>query len=204
MYYGTFRIDTPEGRKQMKVPLGTTKELPTKAAARKKLVGEIEKWSRPVPPTAGEITFSELAEKWRVSECVSLTDPTSAHYVNALRSLIPPAFKSRSISSIQRDDITKLINSQAEKYSKSSLRSLRLVLQMTLAWAEKNSLIKRPTGWLDGIRLPKKVGGRTVTRIELTPGQTLAIDIDGEVVCCVARAIADGEPGFRAKDLSGK
>jgi methyl-accepting chemotaxis protein len=37
MWYGTYRLDTPEGRRSVNIPLGTTKELPTKAAARKKL-----------------------------------------------------------------------------------------------------------------------------------------------------------------------
>jgi integrase len=46
---------------------------------------------------------------------------------------------------------------------------------MTLAWTEKNGYIKRPTGWLDGIRLPRKTGGRKVVRTELEPSQTLGI-----------------------------
>jgi hypothetical protein len=55
------------------------------------------------------------------------------------------------------------------------LENLRLVMCMTLAWAEKNSYIQRPTGWLSAIRLPKKTGGRKVVRTELEPEQTLAI-----------------------------
>jgi integrase len=92
-----------------------------------------------------------------------------------LRAYILPTLGDRTLDGIQREDITQLLNSKAAKYSKSSLRSMRLVMCMTLAWAEKSSLIQRPTGWLDGIRLPKKVGGRKVTRTELEPGQTLAI-----------------------------
>ena len=32
--------------------------------------------------------------------------------------------------------------------------------------------MERPNGWLIGIRLPKKVGGRKVVRTELLPNQT--------------------------------
>ena len=32
-----------------------------------------------------------------------------------------------------------------------------------------------PTGWLDGIKLPRKAGGRKVVRTELEPSQILAI-----------------------------
>jgi integrase len=177
LYYGTFRIDTLEGRRPVNMPLGTTKELPTKAAARKKLDEVIAAMTKPnaVPPSAKSMKFSELVEKWKESEGETLGHSTLAHYSNALRAYVLPALKDRTLDSIQRQDISKLLNSQAKKYSKSSLRSMRLVMCMTLAWAEKNSYIQRPTGWLDGIRLPKKVGGRTVVRTELKPEQTLAI-----------------------------
>jgi hypothetical protein len=176
MYYGTFRIDTPEGRKQMKVPLGTTKELPTRAAARKKLDQIIAEQTKPgmVPPSTKAMKYPELVEKWKESEGKGMGDSTLAHYTNALRSCILPTFKDRTLASIQREDITGLLTSQTKKYSTSSLKSMRLVMRMTLSWAEKNSYIQRPTGWLDGIRLPKKVGGRTVVRTELQPEQTRA------------------------------
>jgi hypothetical protein len=35
-WYGTYRIDTPEGRQPVNLRLGTTRELVTKAAAREK------------------------------------------------------------------------------------------------------------------------------------------------------------------------
>jgi integrase len=49
------------------------------------------------------------------------------------------------------------------------------VLVMTLTWAERNGYITRLTGWLEGIRLPRKTGGRKVVRTELEPSQTLGI-----------------------------
>ena len=75
----------------------------------------------------------------------------------------------------QNADVVGLVNTQAKKYSESTLRSLRLVLCMTLCWAEKNSKVVRPVGWLHDIRIPKVVGGRKVKRVELEPCQTAAI-----------------------------
>jgi integrase len=46
---------------------------------------------------------------------------------------------------------------------------------MVLRYAERNSLIVRPAGWLDGIRLPREHGGRKIVRTQLEPAQTLAI-----------------------------
>ena len=46
---------------------------------------------------------------------------------------------------------------------------------MTLTWAERNGYLTRSTGWLEGIRLPRKTGGRKVVRTELEPSQTLGI-----------------------------
>jgi hypothetical protein len=37
MWYGTYRLDTPEGRRPINIPLGTLQELPTKVSAREKL-----------------------------------------------------------------------------------------------------------------------------------------------------------------------
>ena len=79
--------------------------------------------------------------------------------MTAEKSLLPGG-----ANQLNRKAIQDCLATQAEKYSRSSLRSLRLVMCMTLAWAERNGYIRRPNGWLDGIRLPKKVGGRTVVR----------------------------------------
>jgi len=119
--------------------------------------------------------FSELVKRWEQSEGPGMGETTLKHYTNALRASVLPKWKDRSIDSIQREHITNLLNSQAAKYSKSSLRSMRLVVCMTLGWAERNGYIKRPTGWLDRIKLPRKTGGRKVVRTELEPEQTRGI-----------------------------
>jgi len=177
VWYGTYRIDTSEGRRPINIRLGTLQELPTKVSAREKLTKKIAEMtmSDGNPQIAISMKYSELVEKWKKSEGPGLGESTLDHYANALRSLVLPQWKDRSIDSIQREDITNLLNSQAAKYSRSSLKSMRLVVTMTLAWAERNSYIKRPNGWLDGIKLPRKTGGRKVVRTELEPSQTLGI-----------------------------
>ncbi len=177
VWYGTYRIDTSEGRRPINIRLGTLQELPTKVSAREKLTKKIAEMTKSDgnPQIANSMKYSELVEKWKKSEGPGLGESTLDHYANALRSLVLPQWKDRSIDSIQREDITNLLNSQAAKYSRSSLKSMRLVVTMTLAWAERNSYIKRPNGWLDGIKLPRKTGGRKVVRTELEPSQTLGI-----------------------------
>lgn len=173
-WYGTYRIDTPEGRQPLNVRLGTKRELVTKAAARQKLqdmIADITKTDA-VPLTAKSMRYSTLVEKWKHSEGPAMSENTLKHYTDALHAYILPTWKDYSIDSIQREDITNFLNSQASKYSRSSLKSMRLVLTMTLAWAERNGYIVRPTGWLDGIRLPRKTGGRKIVRTELEPAQT--------------------------------
>jgi hypothetical protein len=177
MYYGTFRIDTPEGRRSVNIPLGTKKELPTKAAAREKLASIISVATKQgaVVQTTKAMKFSDLVTEWKATEGVALGHSTLQHYISALRAYVLPEFADRDIRTINRKAVQDCLTKQAEKYSRSSLRSLRLVICMTLAWAERNGYIRQPNGWLDGIRLPKKVGGRTVVRTELKPEQTLAI-----------------------------
>jgi hypothetical protein len=173
----TYRIDTPEWRRPLNLRLGTKRELVTKSAARQKLRDMITEMTNAEAVTLGSesMCYSDLVEKWKRIEGPAMSNNTLKHYSDALRAYVLPTRKDYAIDSIQREDITNLLNSQAAKYSRSSLKSMRLVLVMTLTWAERNGYITRPTGWLDGIRLPRKTGGRKVVRTELEPSQTLGI-----------------------------
>jgi hypothetical protein len=177
-YYGTFRIDNPDGSRTPKqIRLGTVKELPTKTAARTKLDEIIKKMTAPdaQPEVEPEVKkFSALAEEWKMCEGAALDSSTLKHYSDALRAYILPTFKDTDIVTITRQTVQEFLVRQAKKYSKSSLKSMKLVLRMILTWAKPNGDIKQPDGWLAGIRLSKKVGGRTVKRTELTPEQTRA------------------------------
>jgi hypothetical protein len=158
-------------RKQNKVRLGTRKELPTDSQAGKKLItliAEAEGGS-PVPE---KMTFGALAELWQESEGPTLTKPTFDRYAMVLRTWLLPFWKDRKIQSITRNDIQLFLNSKASQYSKSSIRSMRLVLQMTLSFAHLN-------GWISiypcvKIKTPRITNeSRAVERAEMTEQQKL-------------------------------
>jgi len=179
MWYGKFRLETlnAKGEREVaNVPIGTVKEFPTKSAARKKLDAVMDERLKPgtVPLSAKTKKFSELVTEWKETEGATLGHSTLTHYSNALRAYVLPVFRDRDIQTINRKAIQDFLTLQAKKYSTSSLKSMRLTLCMTLAWAEQNGYIRQPNGWLEGIRLPKKVGGRKVERTQLTPEQTRA------------------------------
>jgi integrase len=98
---------------------------------------------------------------------------TLHHYKNALRAYALPKFRERKITEINREDIQTFLAEKARKYSESTLRSMRVVLGLTLGWATN-------CGWLERnpctrVKLPKRSGGRRVTRTVLTAEQVNAI-----------------------------
>lgn len=168
VWYGVYRDDVQTGtglkREQKWLRLGTTAELPTKTAARNKLSDLMKE---PTPHT--EMTFSELTARWEKAEGPTIKATTLSHYQNALRAYVNRVFGERNIAEINREDIQIFLAEQARKYSKSALRSMRVVLSLTLGWAAN-------CGWLPKnpcveIRLPKETGGKRVTRTALTPEQ---------------------------------
>jgi integrase len=145
-------------------------ELPTKNAARNKLT---EYLGDSAPPTVMDITFEEVAQRWEKAEGSTMKPTTLIHYRNALRAYVLPTFGARKIASINREDIQNFLAEKARKYSGSTLRSMRAVLGLTLRWANN-------CGWLEKnpctrIKLPKKTGGRRVSRAVLSAEQVTAI-----------------------------
>lgn len=201
VWYGYYRIDLPEGgRKGKEIRIGTKSELPTKTEARKKLPKLMEQPAK--PPAKQQLTFADVAKQWEQSEGPGIDKTSRKHYVDALRAYVLPSLGTRPLESIQRQDVTGLLRDQAPKYSKSSLRSMRLVCQMVLRYAERNSLIVRPAGWLDGIRLPRECGGRKIVRTQLEAGQTLAI-ISHLVEPCSTLALFLAMAGKRGEEAVG-
>jgi len=82
-------------------------------------------------------------------------------------------FADLSISEISREDVQLFLADQASRYSRSALRSMRVVLSLTLGWAKRNGWIEQNP--CEGVRLPQQTGGRTVKRVALTPEQVNAI-----------------------------
>ena len=190
MVYGRFRLETLDAcgeRKIAVVKLGLRKDFATESAIQKKLDAVMDEMLKPgaVPPSAKTMTFSELAEEWKTLEGPAIKRKSLAsydHHVDALRAYIldwhplvgGKAFKDRLIADIQRKDVQQLLNEQAVKYGESTLRSIKVALRKVLLYAEVNGYVQRPVGWLNRVSLAE-AHGRSVTRVELTPEQMLAI-----------------------------
>jgi gas vesicle protein len=106
--------------------------------------------SKPKANTVPE-TFAELGEEWKQTEGQGIkkkSQNTFEHYAEALSAYFDN-FNEKKIVDIQRKDVVTFLNEQAERYSESSLRSMRTVLRKTLNFAVQNQYIVRPHGWLD-------------------------------------------------------
>ena len=95
VWYGTYRIDTPEGRRPINIRLGTVQELSTKVSAREKLREKIAEMTNSDggQQTASSMKYSELVEKWKKSEGPGLGEATLDHYANAFVPLFCPIGK---------------------------------------------------------------------------------------------------------------
>jgi len=194
VWYGTWRLDLPDReRKPIKFRMGTREEigfskqeaylaLPNKLrehlAAREEAEIEGEpKQQESKPKTDGvPETFAELVEDWKNTDGPGIrkkSQTTFEHYEEALSAYFSKLNKKKLVD-IQRKDVVNFLNEQAERYSESSLRSMRTVLRKTLNFAVQNQYIVRPHGWLDKIALAD-AHGRKVVRTELTPQQSLGI-----------------------------
>jgi integrase len=155
-------------RRQRNIRLGTLEELPSKSAARKRLSELLKN----APPKTG-MSFQQLAERWEKAEGSTIKATTLQHYKNALRAYVLPKFEERKITEINREDIQNFLAEKARKYSESTLRSMRVVLGLTLGWATNCSWLERNP--CSRVKLPKRTGGRRVTRTVLTTQQVNAI-----------------------------
>ena len=208
VWYGMFREDVrmPDGeieRRQRNVRLGTLAELPTKNAARSRL-SELLQGSI----STTEMSFQELASRWEKAEGPSMKQSTLAHYHHALSAYVVPMFGKRKIAAINREEIQNFLTEQARRYSESSLRSMRVVLGMTLGWANDCGWIERNP--CTRIKLPRRTGGRKVIRTVLTPLQVNAIAEKLEepyamlVLFLAATGLRIGEAvGLRWSDFTG-
>lgn len=176
MWYGRFRLESLNAKGEREIwnaPLGLKTHIPTKSAAEKRLREVMDELLKPGATSTKVKQYSTLVEEWKATEGMTLGNSTLANYSNALRAYVIPTFADTDIRTITRKTIQDFLVVQAKKYGQSSLKTMRLVLRMTLAWAEQNGYVQQPNGWLVGIRLPKKFGGRKVVRTELMPEQTL-------------------------------
>jgi len=221
VWYGTWRIDLPDGgRKPIKLRLGTREEIgfsrqdaylafPNKLKEYLSAVEEAEKKpdseQRDSRSNADRVpeTFLELVKEWKEIDGPGVrkkSQTTFEHYTEALSAYFGK-FNKKKLVDIQRKDVVNFLNEQAARYSESSLRSMRTVLRKTLNFAVQNQYIVRPHGWLDKIALAE-AHGRKVVRTELTPQQSLGIigrlkapfDTFALLLACLGRRSEEAAP----------
>jgi hypothetical protein len=168
MWKGTWWSEErfPNGkRKPVKVTLGSVKELPTKTSARSKLTQIMNERMKPGAAVSAKVKkFSEMVTEWKETEGVTLGRSTLANYSNTLRACVLPTFKDRDIKTINRKAIQDFLTKQAKTYSKSYLKSMRVTLCMTLAWAEQATSSNRMDGLMASVSLGKRTGGKSRAR----------------------------------------
>lgn len=175
IWYGLYREDvhtaTGMQRYQRLIRLGTPKELPTKNAARNRLAELIH--IKETTLSVADVTFDELVKRWEAAEGPAMKESTRTHYMNTLDCYVTPEFKGEKIADITREQLQLFFVSMAKQYAYSTLRSMRVVLSMTLGWAVANrSITFNPCM---NIRLPKETGGRRVLRTVLSPEQVTVL-----------------------------
>ena len=163
---------TPEGkivRVQRKLKLGSIQELPTKADARRQLrllMGDSTK------KPAVRLTFPELVKRWQEVVGPTLKESTREHYRNALKN-VGPAFQSLAVREIDRYTVEKFLIERSQRYSRSTLHSLRTSLSLVLGWAVANGWAEKNP--VSGVRLPQACGGKRVERHCLTRADAIRL-----------------------------
>jgi integrase len=162
VWYGRFREDvlTPNGnivRRTRNVRLGTINELPSRASA---VIRLQEQMTLRKPKTV--ITFAELHKRWEVAEVPTIKATTASYYQKILRAHVLPVFGKHEINQIKREDVQIFLAEQAPKYTKNTLRGIRVSLGKVLTWAVDNDwLEKNPCS---NVKLPEAGKEKTVHR----------------------------------------
>jgi integrase len=121
------------------------------------------------------MTLSELFQRWQKVAGLSLKATTYGHYVNALESYVLPVFGKCQIARIERYAIESFFATQATKYSRSTIRSMRISLGLLLSYSLRNGWLKEDPS--KGVKLPRaeNCAGRRIHRRVLSPSQTTSI-----------------------------
>lgn len=175
VWYGRFREDvlTPNGklvRRPRNVRLGTINELPSRASAMIRLQQQI---ALQKPKTV--MTFAELHKRWEVAEVPTMKTTTANYYQKILRAHLLPVFGNREIASIGREDVQVFLAEQAPKYTKNTLRGMRVSLGKVLTWAVDSNRLEKNA--CSKVKLPDAGKEKTVHR-PLKAEQVIAISND--------------------------
>jgi integrase len=164
------RVCNAEGvteRVQRHKKLGTIRELPTKNAARKRLW---ELMRRAEPKV--NITFAELAERWKQLVVPTMELPTGSNYRGVLFRHVVPVLGPMQLNAIGPFQMQQfLAEKMAQGYSTNYLKSMKISTSLVFRWAVK-------CGWLKenpcaGVAIPKS--GKKRVRHVLAPEQVMAL-----------------------------
>lgn len=144
IWYGRFREDvqTATGtiiRRTRNVRLGTLTELPTRASASVRMQQQIASHKKPTVA----MTFSELHDRWQVADVPTIKRTTADYYQKILRSHILPVFGNQQVASITRENVQVFLAEQAPKYTRNTLRGMRVSLGKVLTWAMDNDWLEK-------------------------------------------------------------
>lgn len=105
-----------------------------------------------VAPSAGRISFGDVAEKWIASK-VNLSESTAARYRSALDVHLLPRFKTTPLADVTRERLRIWVADMAENRSASTTRTNVMVMSQILDQAVQDSrIVSNPC---DGLDLPK-------------------------------------------------
>ncbi|MET8554593.1 site-specific integrase [Streptomyces sp. NPDC004959] len=110
-----------------------------------------------VKPT--EITFGEVAARWRAATSVEHRPQTRGNVERTLRLHILPQLGPRKIVSIKKADVQEWVNDRAEVLAASSVEVVYGTLKAVFSWAVGEYIAVNPCrsrGRADRIRLPAK------------------------------------------------
>ena len=161
--------DSAVTRRMRKVYLGSVLDIPTKSQALAVLARVMHERAQQKPTTI--ITFAEAVRRW---SSVAAVDATTNGYRKLLRNHIEPVFATRPVGEITRYDVERFYAQKAPAYSRSMLKQLRVAIQTVLKWA-------RSHGWVhnvvtEGLRLPKRCGGKLQPHHPLSPTDLLRLE----------------------------
>lgn len=142
------RYRTPDRRQTDKRGFKTKRDAEAFAAT-----VEVEKLTGSyVSPSAGRITFGEVAEQW-IAGKVNLSASTASRYRSALDVHILPEFETKPIADLTRERLRKWVSKMVETSSAATVRKNVGVLSQILDQAVQDSrLVSNPAAGLD---LPK-------------------------------------------------
>lgn len=157
-------------RVQRHVTLGSVTEIPSRTAARERLAVLMAEDGNRGPKV--DIAFEELATRWQQNILPTLKPPTADYYRKLIAAHLLPVFSGMKLSEIGRYEVQQFLTGRSRRYTRNSLRGMRVALGRLLGWAAE-------CGWVEenvcrGTLLPRGIPGRVRARLSEQDVERLA------------------------------